>query len=304
MPELPPHYIELVQDAVLKIYHFKDTFRSFLVRSGVPQGLISTFTAEETKRTYLSRLFPTLEESDGGAAIINRMADDIMTRQSFPDLLKVEDSRARIAEAKAAQSALGQYRREQQDRAVDERDRVKSRAAAKAVQDAARKRVHTLDVLQDRLTQLLPKLGTQAGGYAFETWFYDLVDFYEVPSHRPYRAPDGRQIDGSVTPDGTTYLVELKFEAKPADIHMVDSFRAKLLGKADNTMAIAVAMSGFTESCKQSASGDRTPFLLFDSQHIYMLLTGVGDLKFLIERTRRHSSRTGLSYLAPADFGK
>ena len=96
----------------------------------------------------------------------------------------------------------------------------------------------------------------------------------------------------------------MKFEASPSDVRLVDSFAAKLKGKADNTMGIAVAMSGFDEGCKQAASGDKTPFLLFDSQHIYMVLTGVCDLNFLITRTRRHSSQTGLSYLAPGDFGK
>ena len=37
--------------------------------------------------------------------------------------------------------------------------------------------------------------------------------FCEVDHRRPY-VTEGRQIDGSITVDGTTYLVELKFTAQ------------------------------------------------------------------------------------------
>jgi hypothetical protein len=247
---------------------------------------------------------PSLEQAPEGIVVINAMTDSLLEQKTFPDLQRVENSKERIREARASQTALRAYVEEQRDKAVEKRDRLQSQKAARAVQEAARKRINTLQSLQDQLHMLLPQLGTQAGGYAFETWIHDLIDFFEIPNHRPYRAPDGRQIDGSVTVSGTTYLLEIKFEAGQSNVGLIDSFRGKLVGKADNTMGIAIAMSGFDPGCKASASGDRTPFLLFDSQHIFMLLTGAVDLTFLIERTRRHSSQTGESYLAPSDFGK
>jgi hypothetical protein len=245
-----------------------------------------------------------LEQTEAGISIINAMADSLLEQKTFPDLATIENSKDRIREAKSSQQALRVYINDQHEKSADKRGQEQSRQAAKAVQEAAKKRNHTLQSLQDRLTTILPNLGTQAGGYAFETWFHDLIDFFELPNHSPYKAPEGRQIDGSVTLDGTTYLLELKFEGTPSTVTLIDSFRGKLSGKADNTMGIAVAMSGFDEGCKNAASGDRTPFLLLDSQHIFMLLTGVCDLRFIIDRTRRHSSQTGRSYLAPGDFGR
>jgi hypothetical protein len=304
MSSLPPHYIELVQDAILKIYWFKSSFRDFLRRSGVSESLLATFAGDETKRTFLGRILALLEQTEAGISVINRMTDTILEQNTFLDLQKVENSKDRIKEAKHSQNALRSYVQNQSDKAADKRSREQSQKAAKAVQEAAKKRNHTLQSLSDRLTALLPQLGTIQGGFAFETWFHDLIDFFELPNHRPYRAPDGRQIDGSVTVDGTTYLLELKFTKEPSDVGVIDSFRAKLLGKADNTMGIIISMSGFDDGCKKSASGDRTPFLLFDSQHIYMLLTGVTDLRYLIDRTRRYSSQTGECYLAPGDFGR
>lgn len=43
----------------------------------------------------------------------------------------------------------------------------------------------------------------------------------------------GRQIDGSLTLDGTTYLVELKFTASQANATDIDSLRSKVDDKAD-----------------------------------------------------------------------
>ena len=68
----------------------------------------------------------------------------------------------------------------------------------------------------------------------------------------------GRQIDGSLTVSGTTYLVELKFTAGPADANDIDSFYKKITSKADNTMGVMVSISGYSSVAKQEASGERT----------------------------------------------
>jgi hypothetical protein len=143
---------------------------------------------------------------------------------------------------------------------------------------------------------------TQAAGYEFETWFFDLVDYFEVTNRRPYKVK-GRQIDGSVTVEGTTYLVELKFTASQAGATDVDVFRSKVLSKADNTMGVMVSISGYSGVAVTEASREQTPLLLLDHAHIYMLLTGVMRFNELVDRVRRHSSQTGDSYLRSGDFG-
>ena len=56
-----------------------------------------------------------------------------------------------------------------------------------------------------------------------QDWFYDLMSFCEIEHRRPY-VVRGRQIDGSITLDGTTYLVELKFTEKQIGAPDVDTF--------------------------------------------------------------------------------
>jgi hypothetical protein len=300
---LPAHFVELVCDAVLKVYWFKNSFRHFLRRCGVAETLISTLAADETKRDFLDRLVPKLETSQAGILTINRIADAVLEQRTFPDLERLEDSKLRIKHAHEAISALREYRQRQHEQAQDARDRDRTRRSTKELRDAAIARQHRLEVLNDRLTKLAAKMGAQGAGYEFETWFFDLVDYFEVPNRRPYTT-NGRQIDGSVTVDGTTYLIELKFTASQSAAPDIDIFRSKVLSKADNTMGIMVSISGYSGVAIAEASREKTPLLLLDHSHIYMLLTGTALFNELVSRVRRHSSQTGESYLRPGDFGQ
>jgi hypothetical protein len=84
----------------------------------------------------------------------------------------------------------------------------------------------------------------------------------------------------------------LKFEATKAAAPDVDSLKAKINSKADNTMGVMVAMSGYSSVAVNEASGPRTALLLLDSTHVYMVLSGVSSLKEIIRRVRRHNSQT------------
>lgn len=159
-----------------------------------------------------------------------------------------------------------------------------------------------MDTLADRLNSLSTELGKQGAGYAFEDWFYDLLDYFEVVNRKPYKV-QGRQIDGSVTIDGTTYLVELKFTTDQSDAPDIDIFRSKVLSKADNTMGIMISISGYSSVAVSEASRDKTPLLLLDHRHLYLLLTASIRFSELVARLRRHSSQTGEAYLRVENFG-
>lgn len=72
------------------------------------------------------------------------------------------------------------------------------------MQETIKKR-QTLETLSEKLKELSRQIDTSEAGYRFQEWFFDLVDFFEVTQRRPYMS-GGRQIDGSVTVEGTTYL--------------------------------------------------------------------------------------------------
>lgn len=154
-------------------------------------------------------------------------------------------------------------------------------------------------LFDQNLSPRLPRLLA----YKFQDWFYDLLDFSEIPNRKPY-VHNGRQIDGSLTISGTTYLVELKFTAEQASAPDIDTFYKKVTTKADNTMGIMVSISGYSSVARKEASGDRTPLLLLDHGHIYLVLGGMMGLADLIDRIRRHASQTGEAHLSVSDFSR
>ncbi len=300
---LPPHFLDLVCDALLKSFWYKKTLRSFLRRSGIPASLIGDLPDEESKREWLDRIFPKLEETERGQAIIQQMATSLAEQKSFPDLTRHEDSAEMTRQAKEAVAAIGKYLAEKWTEKQNEQEKQRIRKAAQQMQAKSLRSQTDLAMLRERLDkELCPQLGTQAGGYAFQDWFYDLIAFFEVEHRRPY-IDKGRQIDGSITVDGTTYLVELKFTSPQADAADVDSLLTKVGTKADNTMGIMVSMSGYSSVAIDQASFARTPVLLLDHSHLYMVLGGIETFANLVRRVRRHSSQTGRAFLSTKEFG-
>ncbi len=289
---LPPHYVQLVWEATHKAFWRRQSLHDFLRRCGVKESLLATWSADESKRDFLNRLFPKLEVTDAGVRLLTSMADSIADMRTFPDLEGWEESARMKEDAAKAVSALRLYLNKAKEDAAEERARAETRKRASEIREQQIRQQQDLTKLSDRLNALVPQLGTAEGGYAFQSWFYDLVAYFELSHRRPYNV-EGRNIDGSVTVDGTTYLVELKFPAEQAGAPDVDVFRRKVESKADNTMGIMISMSGYSDPAVKAAGGDRSPILLLAHQHLYAVLGGVLKLHELIGRVRRHASQTG-----------
>ena len=299
---IPPHYLELVADAALKSYWRKRALRQFLRRCGVIESFLATWHEDESKRDFLYRLFPKLEDSgNDGLRLVHRMADALIQQTSFPDLVGWEDSVQKVASATAAVAALRAYREAQQKEIVSEKEKSDARERAAKITAEIKARADDLAKLEAELAEIAKGLGTAEPGYAFQDWFYRLADFFEVENRKPYMS-GGRQIDGSITVEGTTYLVELKFTREQSDSPDIDSLHKKVSGKADNTMGVMFSISGYSSVAIKEASGPKCLLLVFDHAHIYMLLHGVCSLQELVGRVRRHASQTGEAYLEPRHF--
>jgi hypothetical protein len=289
---MTPHHRDLVYAAALQSYWRRSALRTFLRGCRVSEAFLSTWSKEESKREFLDRLFAELGRITGGDRVLEKMSTALCEQTTFPDLAGWEDSKEKIEAAARAVRAL---------RAV-EKQRLETHTSAKeraAVHQQHRARVATaqraqadLEALNQRLAALATRLGSQEAGYEFETWFYDLLDYFEIVSRRPY-VTDGRQIDGSLTLDGgTTYLVELKFRSSPTEAPDIDVFFKKVHDKADNTMGVFISISGYTEGARKAASGPRTPLILLDHEHIYAALRGAMPMQDILARVRRHASQS------------
>ena len=229
------------------------------------------------------------------------MARSLAEQTSFPDLDGWEDAELKKKLAREAVTALTNFLRAKDDERTRGREKQETRRRVSELQQRSAERRQTLAKLAGRLDQLAAEIGTQDAGYRFQEWYYDMLDYFEIPSRRPYVIA-GRQIDGSVTVDGTTYLNELKFTREQATGPDVDVLHKKVHDKSDNTMGIMVSMSGYSKPAVVGASGPRSLILLLDYSHLYLLLTGGMSFTELVTRIRRHSSQTGEAYLPISQF--
>lgn len=299
--KITPRLIDLTYEAALKSYWRKNALRKFLRASHVADSFLATWAEDESKREFLDRLFHKLQKSDKGKAVIFQMARSLSELTTFPDLRNWEDSDRKIQDAHKAVQELKQYLKKQDDEIKNEKERKEAQERAREQRARVQRSLTDKAELQIRLDSLHEKVGSQEGGYAFQDWFYDFLDFSEITNRRPYNS-GGRQIDGSLTHEGTTYLVELKFTGNQSDATDIDSLKSKVEDKADNTMGIMVSISGYSSVAISGASGRRSTLILLDAQHIYMCLSGVLSFGDIISRVRRHASQTGESYLPVAKF--
>lgn len=226
--KVTPHLVQLAFEAALKSFWRKESLRKFLRQSHVAESHLATWAPEESKRDFLDRTFAALQRNDKGKAVIGAMAIYLADQSSFPDLRNWEDSSVKILGAQNAVNELKVYIARQTEEIRTEREREAVRARAREEREVAQRQRVSIVGLGLRLDDLAPQMGTAPGGYAFQDWFYDFLAFSEIESRRPYNT-GGRQIDGSITVDGTTYLVELKFTASQAGSPDIDIFEGRLI---------------------------------------------------------------------------
>lgn len=305
MKKVSPHFVQLAQDACLKSFWRKRTLCTFLRQHHITEGVLASWAEYETKRDFLSRLFDKLVslKDDRAQNLILDVAHSLAVQEHFPDLENWEDSEKKTAEAREAVARLRKEVARIDEQQRDEVESQRRRTEAEKRRNTTLAAMQTLEKLKSRLDEMATRIGMQDAGYEFEVWFYDLADYFEIECRRPYKT-GGRQIDGSITMEGTTYLVELKFTKDPTDAADIDVFRRKVTSKADNTMGLCVSMSGFTSTAKDAASGERTPLLLLDYQHLYFVLSSTMTLPEVISRIKRHAAQTAVAYLPIGDFSR
>lgn len=300
--KVTPHLIDLAYEAALKSFWRKKALRKFLRECNISENFLATWNTEESKREFLDRVFENLQKSDRGKSVIVKIALFLADQTTFPDLRNWEDSDQKISEAAKAVKDLKFYLNRQNEEIKTEKEKEEAKEKARKERAKIQRNQTDLKKLQERLDNLHSSIGTQQAGYDFQDWFYSLLDFCEISNRRPY-VSNGRQIDGSLTHKGTTYLVELKFTGSQADATDIDSLYKKVTSKADNTMGIMVSISGYSSIAIDEASGEKTPLLLMDHSHLYYVLNGTMKMGDIIERLRRHASQTAESYLPVSKFG-
>lgn len=194
--KITPRLIELTYESVLKSFWRRKALQKFLLASHVAEKFVDTWTTDESKRDLLDRMFPRLQTSDRGKAVIFQIARNLSEQTTFPDLRNWEDSDQKIQEAHKAVQELKAYLRQQDEEINTEKERQEALERARSERQRIQRSLTDKTKLQQRLDALHAKVGTQEGGYEFEGWFYELLNYCESPTEAPIRL----MVDRSTVP--------------------------------------------------------------------------------------------------------
>ena len=114
----------------------------------------------------------------------------------------------------------------------------------------------------------------QQRGFELERLFFDLLNFAEFEHARPYRTPNGEQIDGHFRYEKFDYLVEVKWTAEPTKQRDLAVFDGKIRGKAQSTRGFCLAANGFDNDTVNKFSGDAPRIVLMTGEDLAIVLDG------------------------------
>jgi restriction endonuclease Mrr len=148
----------------------------------------------------------------------------------------------------AGREALADLRRlaQQADLLVSPEDfarQERRRAAASNAQEVSAKR-EQLATLLETFRALHSEGDKQRRGYALEKLLTALFRLAELDYHGSYKT-DTDQIDGAVTLDSFTYLIEARWRKNPAADTDLGAFAHKVERRIDATRGMFISMAGF-----------------------------------------------------------
>ena len=211
-------------------------------------------------------------EGSNEIAIINNIISNFFRLRNAVDRDALDE--------KKAKQLLAEFRElvgnDPIEKEIERRKREESRENYKTAideQKSQRKRLEDLNSLFTSLTTST-EYTPQQRGYKLEDLFCDLLQFSELEYSRPYKTPDGEQIDGNFKYEKFDYLIESKWQDGPIKQKDLSIFDGKIRGKAQSTRGLFLAANGFDENAVVKFSGDSPRIILMTGEDLAIVLSG------------------------------
>ena len=248
------------------------SFYSFLDSCGVSKSLQTRYPkGAYSKYQVMRNILEYLEESND-IEIINNIISN------FFRLKKAVDRD--VPDEKKAKQLLGEFRvlvgndpiEKEIERRIQEKHKNEYKFSINE-QISHRKRLEDLNSLFISLTTTT-EFTPQQRGFKLENLFCDLLQLSEFEYSRPYKTPDGEQIDGHFRFEKFDYLIEAKWEDGTIKQKDLSTFDGKIRGKAQSTRGLFLAVSGFDENAIMKFSGDSPRIILMTGEDLAIVLSG------------------------------
>ncbi len=253
-------------------FWYWNSFYSFLDSCGVSKTIQRKFPKESyNKYQTMRNVLDLLEESNDIDTINNIISNFYKLRNAVDrDVLDEKKAKQLLSEFKnlvgndPIEIELERRKRE------ETRENYKS---AIAEQQSQTKRIEDLNSIFINLTTTT-EYTPQQRGYKLENLFCDLLQLSELEYSRPYKTPDGEQIDGHFKYDKFDYLIEAKWEDGVIKQKDLSIFDGKIRGKAQSTRGVFLSANGFDENAVVKFSGDSPRIILITGEDLAIILSG------------------------------
>jgi hypothetical protein len=293
--KLTPPAWDALTEALSTYEWFKKPFESLVRRlfADAP-ALVGRLNFDDPKRRVAGDLVDALRtrEPQYQGLVIDALLELAQYDPTFPNLARLDDGSEKVLAAQAALERVvaitDQYSALAADRA---RLRAEFEGQARAAEVGQAHNAALADLLQ-RFLALHASPNPQHRGKEFEVFLNDLFALWDLAPRAAYSL-DHEQIDGAFTFRTDDYLLEARWWKDRLEPKELNDFRAKIDGKARNTLGLCVAVNGFTQGAIDMQSRSQSPVILMDGTDLLPILEGRIGLDEVLDRKRRHAAETG-----------
>jgi hypothetical protein len=253
-------------------FWYWNSYHSFLDSCGVPKSLYNRYPKESFNKYQVMRNVLEVLEEQNKNDVINNIISNFYRLRNAVDKDNLDN--------KKAKQLLEEFREivgnDPIENEIKKQKQEQSRVDYQQSVEQIRSKTKKLDQLNNEFISLTTStdLSPQQRGYKLEDLFFDLLQFSEFEYSKPYRTPDGEQIDGHFKYEKFDYLVEVKWIdglTKQKDLSIFDG---KIRGKAQSTRGFFISANGFDENAVNKFSGDAPRIVLMSGQDLAMVLNG------------------------------
>lgn len=300
---IAPGAYDALIEALAVVFWNKQPFERFLrlTLRDYPE-LLSGLTFDSPKRQVASDLIMRLAETeDRYQPVTLALMLQVSAMHDFPNLRAQVDRQELEATAADAVAELKQWTAQYGELAAAQEElRADSEAAAE--RSAHRRTMaRVLEELEKRFLAMHAESGPQQRGSTFEGLLNELFFLFDLNPRKTFVLAE-EQIDGAFTFSTDDYLLEAKWEERPAGRAAVDVLAQKVQRKGKNTLGLFVAVSGFSAAAVSAHSNCGTGLIFMDGTDLLSVLRGVISLTDVLEAKRRHVSETGRPLLFVRDM--
>lgn len=253
-------------------FWYWNSFYSFLDSCGVSRRLRERFPRESFNKYQVMRNILEYLEEAGDVETINNVISNFFRLRGAVDKDSLDEKKAKQLLTEFRQ-IVGSDPIEQE---IEKREREKARDSYTAHIEESKTQKKKLEDLNTQFISLATgtECTPQQRGYKLENLFCDLLQFSEIEYSRPYKTPDGEQIDGHFRFDKFDYLIESKWEDGVIKQKDLSIFDGKIRGKAQSTRGLFLSANGFDENAVLKFSGDSPRIILMTGEDLAMVLSG------------------------------